>query len=63
VTDRLSELGDRLTAIEAARIGGQESRAGLQTNIGLIISVVLFLIAVVGFFALRATPVVEVLPK
>jgi cobalamin biosynthesis Mg chelatase CobN len=63
VTDRLGEQGNRITTIESTKLGSQQSSAGLQTNIGLIISVVLFVIALIGFFALRAPQVVEVIPK
>lgn len=58
VTDRLGDQGNRLTTIESVKIGTQESRSGLQMNSALLFSAVLFIIALIGFFALRTPPVV-----
>lgn len=54
VTDRLGEQGNRLTTIESMKLGSLESRSGLQMNSTLLFSAVLFIIALIGFFATRA---------
>ena len=49
VTDTVADLKERVATIEAIKIGATETKVGTNQNIGLIISLVLFSIAIVTF--------------
>lgn len=51
LTLNLSDIKDRVGKIEAVKIGGSESRAGLYATIGVVATIILAVLAVIAYSA------------
>jgi hypothetical protein len=53
ITEKITDLSGRVGTIEAVKIGGQEMKSNTRLDVSAIISIALFIIALIGFFATR----------